>query len=265
VSIPYEVAAELGFYVYALRDPRDRQVFYVGKGVGGRVYAHQREADDSAEVQTAKRARISDIRRSGHAVEHLLVRTGIADESTAYIVEQAVIDAYAATGVSLANLVKGHHAATHGLSTVEAAVARLASSPTPPIDAPVLMFKINRAWSPDANERDVYEATRGHWKIGWDSRSRARFALGVAFGVVRGAYEIEEWFESEQPEDVGRWGFVGRPAPEIAHVIGTNIRGIDLDGSQNPYRKFLDGFPGVDLPPSTADSPDPPTTPGDDS
>lgn len=128
---------------------------------------------------------------------------------------------------------------------VEAAVARRVSAPMPPVDAPLLMFKINRAWAPDANESDVYEATRGHWKIGWTARSRAKYAIGVAFGVVRGAYEIDEWFESQQPGDVGRWGFTGRPAPEIAHVVGTNIRGIDLDGSQNPYRKFLDGFPGA--------------------
>jgi hypothetical protein len=243
--IPYEVAEQLGYYVYALRDPRDGQVFYVGKGIGGRVFAHQREADDSAEVQNAKRTRISDIRRSGLDVEHLLLKSGIADEATAYVVEQAVIDSYAATGSPLTNLVKGHHASTLGLSTVEAAIARLVSAPTPPIDAPVIMFKINRAWRADHSEPDIYEATRGHWKIGWDARSRARYALGVAFGVVRGAYEIESWFESRQPGDEGRWGFVGRPAPELAHVVGTNIRSINLDGSQNPYRKSLDGFPGA--------------------
>lgn len=243
--IPHEVAELLGFYVYALRDPRDGQVFYVGKGVGGRVFAHQREADDSAEVQNAKRTRISDIHRSGLKVEHLLLRSGIADEATAYVVEQAVIDGFAATGLALTNLVKGHHASTLGLSTVEAAIALRVSAPTPPIDAPVIMFKINRAWHTDHSERDIYEATRGHWKIGWDARTRARYALGVAFGIVRGAYEIESWFESQQAGDNGRWGFVGRPAPELTHVVGTNIRGINLDGSQNPYRKYLGGFPGA--------------------
>ncbi len=244
--IPHEVAEQLGYYVYALRDPSDHQVFYVGKGVGGRVFAHQREADDSAEVQNAKRTRISDIRRSGREVEHLLLRSGIPDEATAYIVEQAVIDGFAATGLPLTNLVKGHHASTLGLATVEAAIALRVSPPTPPIDAPVIMFKINRAWRADHSERDIYEATRGHWKIGWDARTRARYALGVAFGVVRGVYEIESWFESEQSGENGRWGFAGRPAPELAHVIGTNIRGINLDGSQNPYRKYLGGFPGVE-------------------
>jgi hypothetical protein len=62
------------------------------------------------------------------------------------------------------------------------------------------------------------------------------------------ADEIGSWFESQQPGDEGRWGFAGWPAAELAHVIGTNIRGINLDGSQNPYRKYLGGFPGAEAP-----------------
>lgn len=243
--VPHEVAAALGFYVYALRDPRDGQVFYVGKGVGDRVFAHEREADDSAEVQNAKRARISDIRRSGREVEHLLLRNGLDDEETAYIVEQAVIDGYAATGVPLTNLVKGHHSSSLGLATVEAAIAARVSPPAPPVDAPLIVFKINRAWRADASPTDIYEATRAHWKIGADARQRARYAAGVAFGIIRGVYVIESWFPSPREHEIGRWGFIGRESPELAHLVGTNIRGIDLDGSQNPYRKFLDGFPGA--------------------
>jgi len=243
--IPFEVSQALGYYVYAPRDPRGGQVFYIGKGDVSRVFAHQREADDFAEAQSAKRTRISDIRLSGHEVEHLLLRSGIEDEATSYVIEQAVIDGFAATGVPLTNLVKGHHASTIGLSTVEAAIALRVPEPTPPIDAPLLMFKINRAWRADASLEDVSAATRGHWKIGWTARNGAKYALGVAFGIVRGAFEIESWFESEQESDNGRWGFVGHPAPELQHVIGTNIRGINLDGSQNPYRKYLDGFPGA--------------------
>ena len=34
----------LGYYVYALVDPRDGKIFYVGKGHDDRVFAHARAA-----------------------------------------------------------------------------------------------------------------------------------------------------------------------------------------------------------------------------
>jgi len=253
--IPPEAATILGRYVYALRDPRDGQIFYVGKGVGERVYAHQREADDSSETQSAKLSRISAIRTSGAEVEHLFLRTRISDDDQAFMVEQAAIDALAATGIPLTNLVKGHHSGANGLASVPAAVALLSSPPAPPIDAPLVIFKINRGWRPDSSPQEIYNATRGHWKIGADGRERAHYALGVAHGVIRGAYRIDSWFKSELPGDVDRWGFDGLPAPELTHIMGTNVRRLQLDGSQNPYRKYLSGFPGAD-PISTTQSPD---------
>jgi hypothetical protein len=38
------VAEKLRFYVDALVDPRDRRIFYGGKGKGDRVYQHARNA-----------------------------------------------------------------------------------------------------------------------------------------------------------------------------------------------------------------------------
>lgn len=34
------VKEALNFYVYALVDPRDKKIFYVGKGSGDRVFQH---------------------------------------------------------------------------------------------------------------------------------------------------------------------------------------------------------------------------------
>ena len=35
----------LGKYVYALIDPRDNKVFYVGQGIGNRLFDHLSDAD----------------------------------------------------------------------------------------------------------------------------------------------------------------------------------------------------------------------------
>lgn len=45
VRIPGEVAAVLRYYVYALRDPRNGRVFYIGKGIGStRMFARPARA-----------------------------------------------------------------------------------------------------------------------------------------------------------------------------------------------------------------------------
>lgn len=46
-SFPPEVAEKLKTYVYRLIDPRNGETFYVGKGVGNRVFAHVRADIDS--------------------------------------------------------------------------------------------------------------------------------------------------------------------------------------------------------------------------
>ena len=38
-----DVVSKLGNYVYRLIDPRDFQTFYVGRGVGNRVYLHAKD------------------------------------------------------------------------------------------------------------------------------------------------------------------------------------------------------------------------------
>ncbi|TDD64405.1 hypothetical protein E1262_28330 [Jiangella aurantiaca] len=241
--IPPEVAEQIGCYVYLLRDPRDGQVFYVGKGKGSRVLSHVREAGADPASERAKLAKINAIQADGREVEHLFVRTHLATEAEAFIVEQAVIDAYKAAGLALTNLVGGHWSSTRGLSSVQAVVAELTAEPAPGSSGPTVVFMINRVWRPDMNDEEIYEHTRGHWKVGADVRANARYAFGVARGLVRGVYRISSWFPSPIEGDVGRWGFVGEPAPEMAHYLGTSVRRFNLDGAQNPYRKFMSGIP----------------------
>lgn len=246
VRIPSEVAAILRYYVYALRDPRDGKVFYVGKGVGDRINAHVREAGADPASERAKLRTITDIEGSGRDVDLLFLRTGIEDEQVAFIVEQAVIDAFRADGHPLTNLVRGHYSGRHGLASLPAVVARHRAAPCPAIPHPVIMLKIQNGWRPDMNEHDVYQKTRGHWKVAPWVRDRmiGGYALGIAYDIVRGAYKIESWFLSHEPWDKGksRWGFIGEPAHELADVIGTHPR--HAFPNQVMYRRFLDGYSG---------------------
>jgi uncharacterized protein len=104
------VAERLGWYVYALCDPRNGEVFYVGKGKGARVYQHARQAQKivgESAIQL-KLDRIRAIHDTGLKVGVEIVRHQIETEAIAYEVEAAIIDAFTLVGVALHNEVGGH-------------------------------------------------------------------------------------------------------------------------------------------------------------
>ena len=48
--------AQNPFYVYALKDPRQKpaKIFYIGKGTGNRAWEHQLNIDESEKVRSFK-------------------------------------------------------------------------------------------------------------------------------------------------------------------------------------------------------------------
>lgn len=109
------------------------------------------------------------------------------------------------------------------------------------VDAPTVMVVINRRWREGDDDGAVYEATRRHWKIGSATREKAVYVLGIAGGIVRGAYRVQSWFPSQQPGEEQRWGFNGTPALELS-VVGASVkRFAPPKGASNPVRLFLEG------------------------
>lgn len=113
------------------------------------------------------------------------------------------------------------------------------------IDEPALLIRINQLYRPNMSSQDLYEATRGVWRLG-ERREMAEYALAVFEGVVREVYEIEEWHEagttdySSRPDhDVnvpGRWEFTGRVAAESVRdkYVGKSVAAYFSRGQQNP-------------------------------
>lgn len=243
IDFPFDAQTAIGKYVYALRDPRDGQIFYVGKGTGDRVIQHKKASEDESKaVLSAKLSKIVEIEQAGREVEHLILRHGLATDAEALLAEQAVIDAFAATGHELTNLVKGHHSEALGLKSLETFLSSFKNEPTPAIPESVVMFKIQNKWTPEMGISQVYEATRGHWKIGKGTREDARYALAIAHGVVRAVFRIDDWEACREPDLLGRWHFNGEPAKEMNHLVGTTIKGVFTKGTQSPFLKFPAGY-----------------------
>lgn len=109
-----EVLHRLGrFYVYVLRDPRNGEVFYVGKGQGDRLGDHlrcARGADLGDERDPAERLlRINDILQAGYdysTIGHIVAR--VESDIVALNIEALLIK-FVYGLINLENLVRGHH------------------------------------------------------------------------------------------------------------------------------------------------------------
>lgn len=245
-------AREVGYYVYALRDPRDMSIFYVGKGKGNRWFEHVLEARTSKKDDSLKLARIREIESAGLQVHAFLLRFGLQSEKLAYEVEGAVIHMLKLLNRSgsnaafdLTNVAEVHYP-ERGLASVDIVESMFNAPKAPDITEPTGIFKIGVLWYPEMTTEDVREATSGWWSARNVLRKKdsARYAFGVSRGIIRGVYRIspEMWRERQKPDrdwqdDIGktpRWGFpTCIDAPEMEHFLNTSVAHLFKQGNAN--------------------------------
>ncbi|MBK8232067.1 MAG: hypothetical protein IPK72_16170 [Candidatus Eisenbacteria bacterium] len=121
----------------------------------------------------------------------------------------------------------------------------LAETQRAEIAHPVILVRVNRLFREGMTEHELYEVTRGVWKLG-PRREKAGYALAVFRRVVRGVYAIHSWhpagtvpYETRQGREVrqpGRWEFVGGEAPPRvqAAYLGRSVEVYLPRGSRNP-------------------------------
>jgi hypothetical protein len=238
------VPERLGFYVYLLIDPVTGRPFYVGKGAGDRCFAHLHEARCStADTRDdyPKLATIRAIEAAGGEVRIDLLRHGLT-EPEAYAVEAAAIDLLGMA--DLRNRVVGFGTTTVGRMRVGDVTARYAARPIEISDGEALvLIRVSRAYERGISDRQLYEITRGWWKISPKRARRAGLVLSVVGGVVRAVYRPTEWLEptcdliAEDPSRDGRWGFIAAPDPagEDRYLHRDVTAHLPL-GAQNPIR-----------------------------
>lgn len=184
LEIRPEVAHRLGYYVYLYIDPRDGQPFYVGKGQGERALSHLSE-----EAESRKCARIADLRAAGLAPRIDILAHALRDEETAFRIEAAVIDLFGLD--ALTNEVRGWRSLQLGRIPLPVLTTYYAAKPVD-VTVPALLIRINRLYRHNMTEEELYEATRGVWKLGARC-TKAQYAFAIFEGVVREVYEINSW------------------------------------------------------------------------
>ena len=238
------IAEQLKHYVYIYSDPDTKQPFYVGKGMGNRVFAHLMQEGEKAKVQ-----KIREIQNRGKEPLIEILVHGV-DSDTALKVEAAAIDLIGID--NLLNEQRGHHSNSFGRKEVSAleSIYNRKDLNKADISENVILIKINQLYRNGMSLFELYEVTRGFWKVGLSSANRAQYAFSVYFGTVIEVFTIEAWFEAgttmygirtdfrdiTEEESRLRREFVGRIAPEHIRLkyVNKSVSSFFSSGAQNP-------------------------------
>lgn len=207
-SIDSTLSEALGHYVYLLIDPRNHEVFYVGKGSGGRCLEH-----DYAEEGARKAARFAEIKAAGLEVKVDIIRHGMTTKEAAFLVESAVIDVYGIE--NLTNEVKGHGATDLGRATLAELAARYAPEEAE-IRHRVVFVKLAETFKKGMSAATLYEAARGVWSLNPETASKYNYVLALWEGLVVEVYHVERW----QPADPAHYPTRGLKTEDFIPVPG---------------------------------------------
>lgn len=198
----------LGYYVYKLMDPRNGQVFYIGKGEGNRVYDHVQGAniklEEGEDNLSLKIATINEIKNEGLEVIHIIHRHGLTEEE-AFQVEAALIDDYN----GLTNIQAGHYSNQIGPLNVKQInkIYNLEEIQEFDVEDKVLIIKISKRVL-EENNNNYYETCRKWWVVSRKRVEDVKIVVAVLNGVVKAVYQITKpWIQSDFSEK--RYAFEG--------------------------------------------------------
>lgn len=222
---PPELSRLLKSYVYLYSDPKTGQQFYVGKGRGSRAFTHLKDTDEKK-----KTLRIKAIRDRGQEPPIDLLCYGLSD-AMASLVEAAAIALLGRP--PLVNLVGGEFTMGFGRISARELIMREGARPVR-VKEDAILFRINQLYRSNMNAHELYEATRGFWKLGL-RRHKAKYAMAVYQGIVREVYRIDRWvpagyseYTTRKPEELkkrGKWEFEGKVEKELSkRYVGKSVR-----------------------------------------
>ncbi len=229
---------ERKYYVYGLIDPSTYHVFYVGKGCENRVFDHANNAikpKNAAEAQSLKIATIQNIIKRGMEVIAVIYHWGVTETESLYV-ESTLIDAIP----ELTNVQSGYDV-VHGMISAED-LQKIYSTPEydEPVDAdgykiPYILIKLRD--NIDERGGNLYEASRGCWKLELSNAEKIQYVVIAINGLVQEVYEVINWHTSET--EAPKLEFDGKPTTNqiMRELVGKLIpEEYRKKGMANPCR-----------------------------
>ncbi|MEY2921510.1 MAG: hypothetical protein RL108_119 [Bacteroidota bacterium] len=234
-------SSKLGYYVYALVNPINGKVFYIGKGIANRVFAHVEEVLNLKEIPySIKQSEINELLKLNKKIEHYILRHGLT-EKEAFLIESVLIDYNNTLINKLTNEVNGHSSAFWGIKSTDELIRQYNAPKLDELSDPVVIININRKYKDTKSKAiSVYEATKQAWVISGSKIKNIKYALAEFQGIIIAVYKITNWYQilTEENKTKVRRGFDGIEAPEEIKqkYFHKSIAHHKKQGAANPIR-----------------------------
>ena len=211
-----EIFDALGYYVYALVDPRDKQIFYVGKGKNDRVLQHVEgiagKANDKDD--TEKIAHIKAIQAEGKEVEYYILRHALK-ENEAYIVESSIIDLLTFQDFQkqvighLSNIQSGHHQSAFGIKSLKE-IEEYYGAEEYDLKSKVkeglnfIAIKLNSHKLQEEYDNNLFKQTSFCWRVSLARANKCHYVLAMVNGIVRDIFPCYKTWRKTAPKEVSK-------------------------------------------------------------
>ena len=223
---------------YNIRSVMQLVHFYIGKGTKNRVFEHEKESLGSPDSEKLKLKTIADIKNAGFEVEKIIINSNLTEEE-AFAAEASLINAFNYVGdARLTNIVAGHHSA-EALSVDEyERINGAAPLEEKDIRHKILIIKINRLYQRGMDEKVLYDAVRGVWRVSKEKVRTVEYVFDVYNSLIVAVYKPSEWFVCKEAKDrLPRQDIVLTPKTEnrLFFVDERYEQGFPLDENESFY------------------------------
>lgn len=207
------------YYVYALCDDTDA-VFYIGKGTGSRVLAHEEELRmEKNEIATIKdpeerSLRENEFNRKKERIDEIgignvkkvIVKYGLTEDE-AFMAESALINVLEHMDCGLCNIANGHasNLEKNNRALVKTKARELDEfldecAPEPlsakDIDETILKQSIfisfNNLAPMCGNDRDItWDAVRGEWVMDKEKANKMKYLFAMSRSIIKAVFELK--------------------------------------------------------------------------